>query len=153
VSGEPNLGPDVSAAEAVPLLVECGLPVTDISPAAPPLFFGIREAGVLAAVVGLEVYAPVGLLRSLAVRPAFRDCGFGRALVARVESFAAARGVESLYLLTTTAERFFAALGYAVAARDAAPAAIRATSQFAGLCPASSAFLSKRLRAPDGSGR
>jgi amino-acid N-acetyltransferase len=151
MSGAATVEPDVSAQEALPLLAECGLPVADISPLAPPLFFGIRADGALAAVVGLDLHAPFGLLRSLAVRPAFRNRGYGRALVARVESFAAARGVESLFLLTTTAEHFFSRLGYAVASREAAPAAIRATPQFAGLCPGSSAFLSKCLRAAKGS--
>ena len=42
----------------------------------------------------------------------------------------------------------FTALGYRLAAREEAPAAIQATSQFSGLCPATSAFLSRALVAP-----
>jgi hypothetical protein len=36
-------------------------------------------------------------------------------------------------------------LGYQRADRDAAPAAIRSTSEFTSLCPASAVFLRKRL--------
>jgi amino-acid N-acetyltransferase len=54
--------------------------------------------------------------------------------------------VRTLFLLTTTAEGFFARLGYLHATRDVAPPAIRSTKEFAGICPASSAFMSKQLR-------
>jgi protein-tyrosine-phosphatase len=56
--------------------------------------------------------------------------------------------VRTLYLLTTTAEPFFAKHGYARAAREAAPAAIRATREFSGICPSSSAFMSRDLARP-----
>jgi amino-acid N-acetyltransferase len=139
--------PLTSIKEATALLAECGLPTADISGASPLLLFGMRDDGALVGVVGVELHPPVGLLRSLAVRSAFRNRGFAHELVSFAESYAAARGVAELFLLTTTAARFFAGLGYAPAARDAAPAAIRASTQFAGVCPASSAFLSKRLAA------
>jgi len=65
--------------------------------------------------------------------------------VAFAESFAAAQGVENLFPLTASAADYFLKLGYAHAARDAAPPAIQMTAQFSGLCPASSAFLSKHI--------
>lgn len=129
--------------EVVALLSACNLPVADLSPASAAQLFGVRLDGTLAAIVGLELYGPFGLLRSLAVAPACRRRGIGRALIAFAESFAAAHGVESLYLLTTDAAEFFLKLGYSPLPREAAPSAIRATSQFSGLCPASSAFMSK----------
>lgn len=137
--------PQPTIDEVVSLLTECGLPVSDISPASPAQFFGIHQDGTLAAVVGLELYPAAGLLRSLAVKPACRGRGLARDLVAYAESFAASRGVASLFLLTTDKAGFFQKLGYSTAARNAAPPAIRATSQFSGLCPASSAFLSKNI--------
>lgn len=135
--------------EVVALLSECGLPVADLSPASPAQLFGVRLDGTLAAVVGLELYAPFGLLRSLAVTPACRRRGLARALTAFAESFAAAHGVESLFLLTTDAAEFFLKLGYSPLPREAAPPPIQATSQFSGLCPASSAFLSKDTSSVD----
>jgi amino-acid N-acetyltransferase len=136
-----------SLAEVTPLLAEGALPTSDISASPLPLFFGVRENGKLVGVVGLELYPPVGLLRSLAVTPNHRGHRLAQALVAHVEAVGISRHVTSLYLLTTTAEPFFAKLGYGPAARATAPEAIRITPQFTGLCPASAAFMVKALRA------
>lgn len=140
-----RITPEPFVQDIIPLLEECGLPVADVSSVSPVQFFGVRSGGALAAVVGIELYPPVGLLRSLAVTPSFRGRGFARALVRFAESSAVSQGVETLFLLTTTAERFFLALGYKPASRSTAPVAIQATSQFANLCPASSSFLSKHV--------
>ncbi|MGE5468259.1 MAG: arsenic resistance N-acetyltransferase ArsN2 [Ignavibacteria bacterium] len=142
-----HIAPEPAAQEVTALLAECGLPTADISPRTSLRFFGVRDGGRLAAVVGVELHPPVALLRSLAVLPSWRGRGCGRALVGFAESFAASQGVETLFLLTATAEEFFRSLGYAPALRDAAPAAIRATPQFASLCPATSSFLSKHVGA------
>ena len=128
-----------------PLLTGCDLPVTDISVLSPPHFFGFRVEGSVVAVIGLEQFQSFGLLRSLAVHPGYRGRGLAQALVRYVESFADLHGVESLFLLTTTAEAFFRKLGYCSASRQEAPQAIQATSQFSSLCPASSAFLFKHM--------
>jgi amino-acid N-acetyltransferase len=142
-----NIEPLSSLDEILPVLMGCNLPVADISAVSPPQFFGIRVTGVLVAVVGLELFQSTGLLRSLAVSPDFRGRGLAQELVAFAEAFAASHGARSLFLLTTTAEAFFLKLGYAPAFRQNAPPAIQATSQFSGLCPSSSAFLSKQLAA------
>ena len=126
-------------------LAGCGLPVSDISAEHAPQFFGIRADGKLVAIVGLECFGTVGLLRSLAVDSAQRGQGLARQLVAYAERTAAAQGVAALFLLTTTAADFFGKLGYAAAPRSAAPSAIQATRQFAELCPASSALLVKSV--------
>lgn len=132
-------------AEIRQLLSVCELPVADISLSKSLLFFGCRSEGRLAGVIGLEVYGPVALLRSLAVDPAQRRHGLGKTLVDFAEAHAASLGIESLYLLTTTADTFFSRLGYAPASREEAPPSIKATSQFSGLCPASSIFMCKHL--------
>jgi amino-acid N-acetyltransferase len=90
----------------------------------------------------------VALLRSLVVAPAHRDQGLGAALVRHAEAHARSRGARAVYLLTTTAETFFERQGYAAADRAQAPQAIRATREFADICPASSAFLVKLLGLP-----
>lgn len=126
-------------------LSDCGLPTADISLAAPPLFFGVSESGLLVAIVGLQLFGSVGLLRSLAVLPAYRGKKIAMELVAFAEEYALTHNTKELFLLTETAEPFFSKLGYRAASRSEAPDAIRSTSQYSGLCPASSAFLSKRL--------
>lgn len=133
--------------ELTALLVACELPATDLDASAHLKLYGCRVNGGLVGTVGLECHAPAALLRSLAVARSQRGQGMGQALVASAEGYAAAQGITTLYLLTTTAAPFFAALGYRLTERTEAPAAIRATTQFAGLCPASATFMSKRLRA------
>ena len=64
-----------------------------------------------------------------------------------IATWAAEQGVETLYLLTTTAAQFFARRGYEAVPRSEAPAAIAATAQFSELCPASSTFMRKVLAA------
>ena len=64
-----NIEPLSSLDEILPVLTGCNLPVADISVSSPPQFFGFRVAGSVVAVVGLEQFQSVGLLRSLAVSP------------------------------------------------------------------------------------
>jgi amino-acid N-acetyltransferase len=132
-------------AEIKQLLSACELPTADILPSKSMLFFGRRSEAKLVGVVGLEVYGQVALLRSLAVDPKHRKHGLGRSLVDFAEAHATTLGVESLYLLTTTADAFFSRLGYSPVSRGEAPSSIKITSQFSGLCPASSIFMSKHL--------
>lgn len=130
--------------EIKPLLLQCGLPVSDIS-LCRHQFFGIRSGKSLVAVIGLEPLGSVGLLRSLAIAPARRHLGLARQLVFHVECMAADEGVAELYLLTTTASAFFNKLGYQYIHRTVTPMAIQSTSQFSELCSSSSDLLYKRL--------
>lgn len=100
------------------------------------------------AVVGcaaVEPYGSVGLLRSVCVASDVRGAGLGHQLVDAAEKLAADRGIDDLYLLTETAERWFPRLGYVCATRDAIPEALSASPEVAGACPQSAAVLHKRL--------
>ena len=108
-------------------------------------FFFAGDAAKPSGLVGLEHFGDVALLRSLVVAPDRRSRGEGLALLEHAERAARARGVKSLYLLTTTAENFFAKRGYVRVPRESAPRAIQATREFAGICPASSAFMCRNL--------
>jgi len=137
--------PPAPPSEIGRLLAECGLPVSDISPLHPVRFFGIRRGDELAAVAGVELYGPDGLLRSLAVSPRYRGIGLARQLVAHAGQVVASEGVHSLYLLTTTASEYFGRLGFELVSRADAPSAIQATTQFSGLCPSSAVFMRKSV--------
>jgi amino-acid N-acetyltransferase len=65
--------------------------------------------------------------------------------VQHAEEYAASRRVNAIHLLTMTAEGFFQRRGYRRIDRRDAPRAIQSTTEFAGLCPRSSAFMIKRL--------
>ena len=129
----------------VALLETEGLPASDLSAAHLEHFFFTGSDGSPSALVGLEIYGEAALLRSLVVNAAARTQGLGTALVRHAEEYAAARRVRSLYLLTTTAEAYFERRGYRRVDRSQVPPSIQSTREFASLCPASSAFMIKRL--------
>lgn len=127
------------------LLVAAGLPVQDLEAQRFDDFLVAEHANDIVGLIGLEKFAGTGLLRSLVVDAAYRGSGLGRELVAELEAAAMADGVIVLWLLTTDADRFFAQLGYAVAGRDAAPAAITQTAEFSDLCPGDAVLMQKSL--------
>jgi amino-acid N-acetyltransferase len=129
----------------VALLEAEGLPAADLTEAHLRHFFFTGTDGAPSALVGLEIYGEEALLRSLVVGAAARSQGLGSALVQHAEEYAAAHRVRALYLLTTTAESYFAHRGYQRLDRALAPPSIQSTGEFASLCPASSAFMIKRL--------
>ncbi len=120
------------------------LPVDDLG-APHQVFLVAREAGAVVGCVGLELYGDAALLRSLAVEPARRGTGLGAALHEAAVREARARGVARLWLLTTTAERFFARRGFARVDRASVPAAVAASPEFAALCPASAACMTAEV--------
>jgi amino-acid N-acetyltransferase len=129
------------------LLAASGLPFDGV----PEAFdtFVVAEAGSeVVGVAGLEVRCDNALLRSVAVRPEWRSHGVGRALVTRAIADAEARGLRALYLLTTTAERYFPSFGFHTISRDDVPADIRATAEFSGACPASATVMCRECAPP-----
>ena len=140
----PALADDMEQIKA--LLMACNLPTQDLVLEHLPQFLLLQDEGQLIGVVGLEVKHSVGLLRSLAVQAKFRGQGFGTQLVRDAESYAARIGVQTLYLLTTTAAQFFASLGYTETNRQQVPAAIQATAEFATICPSSAVCMVKRVK-------
>jgi amino-acid N-acetyltransferase len=129
---------DLSAVER--LLTEQHLPLDGVRDAVED--FVVAYAGeTLVGVAGLEACRDNALLRSVAVAPEWRSRGIGRALVTRAISVAEARGIRALYLLTTTAERYFPSFGFRPTTRDAVPEDIRATGEFQTACPASATVM------------
>jgi len=108
-------------------------------------FLVVRDADDLVGCVGLEDYGSVALLRSLAVAPAWQGRGLGKALHEAALGVARERGIAEVFLLTTTAEAFFAHAGYSRADRATAPAPIQSSPEFRALCPASAVCMSRRL--------
>ena len=141
-SVRPATASDLAAVER--LLTESSLPLDGVRDAFPS--FVVAEAnGDIVGVAGLEVCCDNALLRSVAVQPAWRSHGLGRALVMRVIADAEAKGIRALYLLTTTAERYFPSFGFREVSRDAVPEDVRATKEFTGACPASATVMCRAL--------
>lgn len=126
------------------LLSRLELPVQDLG-AENQTFLVARDGGVLAGCVALEVYGEVALLRSLGVQPGRQKVGLGHALHDQALALARELGIRELYLLTTTAERFFARAGYARVDRGAAPADLRGSHEFRALCPTDAVCMTRKL--------
>jgi amino-acid N-acetyltransferase len=98
---------------------------------------------------GVEIFGQTGLLRSVAVRPDCRGRHIARQLLSQVRQHAQTLGLTNLYLITTTADRYFGRLGFAVVPREAVPEAIRQTRQFSQLCPDSAIVMHQLLPCSD----
>lgn len=131
---------------AATLLAAEGLPTDDLSTIEPGDWLWLGESDQPNAVIALQrLSAPIGLLRSLAVRDSERGRGFGVAMVERLENHASTSGVRELYLLTETAEAFFLRRGYDVIERERVPPVVRSCREFSELCPASAVVMVKVL--------
>ena len=95
---------------ALALLKKSNLPTEDISELT-KLFVATNNNEVVGT-VGIEFYNDVALLRSLAVKDAYRSKGIGRQLVNHIETFAKLNGAKELVLLTTTAADYFSKRAY-----------------------------------------
>lgn len=126
------------------LLSANDLPHRDVGTDAVDLY-GVVEDGALVGAGGLERRGSVALLRSVVVAEPHRGRGLGSRLCDALEDVAGDRGVEALYLLTTTAAAFFRARGYAEVARSEVPPPIRDTAEFGDLCPTTATSMRKRL--------
>lgn len=127
------------------LLERNDLPTADVDSTPGSFYVGYDDDGRRVAVGGVEVRGADGLLRSVVVEQSARGEGNGTTLCAALEERAAAEGVATLYLLTTTADAFFARRGYVEVDRGTVSAAIRETPEFAELCPHSATCMRKSL--------
>jgi len=133
---------DVARVES--LLETNELPHRDVR-SKPECFFVARSGTAVVGIGGIEQYGTHGLLRSVVVTESNRGQGYGTALCDALEDRARTSGVETLYLLTTTAAAFFDQRGYEAVARETAPSSIQGTTEFAELCPDSATCMRKHL--------
>jgi len=138
VTLRPALDEDLGAVEQI--LIESGLPVAGVRDALCS-FIVAESEGRLVGVVGLEMCCEHALLRSTAVAPGWRDRGLGRQLVERIIAEAESRNIHALYLLTTTAERYFPSFGFVKTTREVVPESVKQTAEFVSACPASATVM------------
>jgi amino-acid N-acetyltransferase len=125
------------------LLTASQLPVLGIEEHL-PYFLVAEDGGRILGVIGLEPYGKHGLLRSAAVHPDWRGRGLGNTLVSRLIVEAEARGIRTLFLLTTTAEQFFPRFGFQLTTREAVPAQVQTSVEFQGACPATAIVMARK---------
>ena len=110
-------------------------------------FVVAEDDGEIAGAIGLEEFGAVALLRSAVVAPEHRGSGVGRRLVERLLEGAEVAGIEELYLLTTTAEKYFPRFGFTRTTRSAVPDAVKASAEFQGACPDTAVVMTRRVGA------
>jgi len=103
------------------------------------------RSGRIVGTVGLELYPPDALLRSLAVSPAARGGGLGSLLVHDAIREASRAGCSRIVLLTLDAMDFFARFGFEPVDRISVEGDVANSPQFAGHCPESATAMSMQL--------
>jgi amino-acid N-acetyltransferase len=99
------------------------------------------------ACAALEIYPDGALLRSVAVEKALRGSGLGHQIVRGALDLAREHGTTTVYLLTTTAEGFFARFGFRRIARADVPPAVQTSVEFTLACPSTAAVMVRDLAA------
>jgi amino-acid N-acetyltransferase len=106
-----------------------------------------KEGDEIVGTAGLELYADGALLRSVAVEPNRQGNQLGHQLTDAALHLASTYGVSAVFLLTTTAERFFPKVGFEQIQREQVPPSVRESVEFQSACPASAIVMRKQLSA------
>ena len=104
-----------------------------------------RQNGHIVGSAALEVYPDGALLRSVAVAPEAQGRSLGHELTDAAIRMAQALKVPAIYLLTTTAERYFPKFGFERIARTDVPATVQTSVEFTSACPSSATVMRKPL--------
>ncbi|MEO8295901.1 MAG: arsenic resistance N-acetyltransferase ArsN2 [Gemmatimonadota bacterium] len=128
------------------LLTSMELPIDGIEQWLPH-FWVAESVQAIVGLAGVEVYGSSGLLRSVAVVPQWRGSGVARTLVTRILEEARSAGCKDIYLLTTTADRYFPRLGFHTIGRNEVPAELHASAELRGACPDTAVAMRRTLGA------
>ena len=96
--------------------------------------------------IGLEIYGNYGLLRSMVVDKNYRNKGIANLLVEQIMEISKGLDLHEVYLLTTTADKYFLRKGFEVKKRENCPVKIKESKEFSSICPASSVLMSRKTR-------
>lgn len=108
-------------------------------------FLVLENGSQVIGTVGLEIYDRDALLRSLAVGEHEQGKGLGNKLYNAAIATARQRNIKNLYLLTETAEAFFAKKGFVRIDRASVSSAVTRSVEFRSACPASAACMVLRV--------
>ena len=99
----------------------------------------------IVATIGIEQYENVALLRSLCVKDGFKNKKLGIQMLLHLFAFCEKEKIETLYLLTTTAEHYFVRYGFEKITRENTPTLIQKTREFQDICPLSACIMELKL--------
>ena len=127
------------------LLERLHLPLAGVDEHLPTMLVA-RDGEQIVGTAALELYADGALLRSVAVEPRLQGRQLGHQLTDAALQLASSRGATAVFLLTTTAERFFPRFGFEPVGREQVPPSVRESVEFQSACPASAIVMRKQLR-------
>jgi len=104
-----------------------------------------RQNGQLVGSAALELYPDGALLRSVAVAPELHGRGLGHDLTDAAIRLAHELHAPAVYLLTTTAARFFPKFGFERIARGDVPASVQTSVEFTSACPSNATVMRRPL--------
>jgi amino-acid N-acetyltransferase len=127
------------------MLAAARLPLDGVREHFDGFLVAVTAGGVVGA-IGLERYGRYGLLRSAVVEEGSRGRGIGALLTARLVEGDSARGLDAMYLLTTTAPDYFPRFGFRPIRRDQVPHELDASAEFRGACPESAVVMVREFK-------
>ena len=104
-----------------------------------------RQEGHIVGTAALEMYREGALLRSVAVAPEMQRKSIGHQLTSAALALAQELRAPAVYLLTTTAERFFLRFGFERITRADVPAGVQTSVEFTMVCCSSAVVMRKTL--------
>ncbi len=108
-------------------------------------FILAKENNKIVGAIGIERYNNIGLLRSFVVTKLFRNKKIGNKLLNFLLKKSIDEGIENIYLLTTTADKYFLNNGFKIENRDNIPDLIKQTKEFSTICPLSAVAMSLKI--------
>ena len=100
-------------------------------------FIVARDGSDVVGCGGAEAHKFAALIRSVAVAATHRSRGIGRRIVRQLVDRLASRGIREFYLLTTTAQAYFARRGFKPIDRDEIHPQLLGSAELRGACPES----------------
>ncbi len=125
----------------VKLLTDTCLPIEGVDGSMLASYLVAEQATSIVGVAGLEQYGDYGLLRSVAVAPSRRNFGIASRLTETILERAIVGRVREVYLLTTTADKYFARYGFEQIERNDVPKEVQASAEFSTICPESAVVM------------
>jgi len=126
------------------LLASNQLPTADIDEKNITLFVGLIDEKIVAT-IGVETYGNEALLRSLCVKDGFKNQKLGEKMLSHLLNFCSHENIQTVYLLTTTAEHYFTRYGFETITRDETPPSVQNTREFQSICPSSAIIMALKL--------
>jgi amino-acid N-acetyltransferase len=127
------------------LLALVDLPVDGVAEGLGEGYTVVDRAGAIMGGAAIETYGRLGLLRSVAVHPTLQGTGLGGNLVRDRIAWAESQGLDTVYLLTTTAAAYFLRFEFQIIDRDSTPGEIQQSKEFRVICPESAVVMRRSL--------